>query len=120
MSAAITGWVLDHSPTVGAARLVLIVLADHANNDGSNAWPSVSTIARQANCSMSTAHRVLRELEAGGQIAREGTSQALTVRYRVVATPPIIGPLRSCTRNPSDHRTRTNNRTNNAYERTLK
>lgn len=95
VSGKVTGWVLEHSPATGAARMVLVVLADHANSDGSNAWPSVQRIAREARCSTSTVHRVLRELEADGYVTREGITHRGCVHYRVVMTPPILGGVRS-------------------------
>jgi hypothetical protein len=48
---------------------VLIVLADHANHDGTGAWPSVATIARVTGLSERTVQRKLRALEAAELIA---------------------------------------------------
>jgi hypothetical protein len=96
LSALVTGWVLRHSPVAGAARLVLIVLADRADHEGRNAYPSVSSIANDARCSESTVHRVLRELEAAGHIVREGVSHRRTTMYRV-AMQEMLAPSR-----PSD------------------
>lgn len=84
MSAKVTGWVLEHSPTVGSARLVLLVLADRADHEGRNAYPSVGSIAQYAHCGRSTVHRALRELEEAGHVVREGVSSIRTVTYRVV------------------------------------
>lgn len=95
MSAKVTGWVLEHSPTVGSSRLVLLVLADRADHEGRNAYPSVSSIAQYARCGRSTVHRALRELEESGHIVREGVSSIRTVTYRVVMEPrssPVDGP----------------------------
>lgn len=96
MSAKVTGWVLEHSPTVGSARLVLLVLADRADHEGRNAYPSVGSIALYARCGRSTVHRALRELEEAGHIVREGLSSIRTVTYRVVmerpSTPVDEGP----------------------------
>lgn len=94
MSGKVTGWVLENSPATGVGRLVLIVLADHANSDGRNAWPSVPRIAHEARCSQSSVHRVLRELEASGEIVREGIGPHGCVQYRVTMTPPTIGGVR--------------------------
>lgn len=96
MSAKVTGWVLENSPVVGAARLVLLVLADRADHEGRNAYPSVGSIAEYARCGRSTVHRALRDLEADGHIIREGVSASQTICYRVVMAPegcPNPGPL---------------------------
>ena len=39
-------WVGDHSPVGGNERLVLLAIADCANDEGGDAWPSIATLAR--------------------------------------------------------------------------
>lgn len=70
MSVHVISWVLKQSPAEGSDRLVLIVLADHADADGSNAYPAVETIAAEARCSRRTAQAALRRLEDAGAIER--------------------------------------------------
>lgn len=94
-------WVLERSPTAGAARLVLLVLANHADPDGRSAWPAVPRIASQARCSTSSVHRVLRKLEREGHVVRDGKGPHGTVNYRLaMERGPTIGPVRSS--DPSD------------------
>ncbi len=50
------------------AKLVLAVLAEHAHDDGEEAFPSVPTIAREAGCSARTARYWLRALREAGII----------------------------------------------------
>lgn len=52
------------------AKLVLIALADHAGDDGTNAWPSQKTMAEYAGASDRTVRRKLEELEEDGWIRR--------------------------------------------------
>ncbi|MEN1705705.1 MAG: helix-turn-helix domain-containing protein [Planctomycetota bacterium] len=47
---------------------VAVVIARHANDDTGEAWPSVSSIARQTRLSERTVRKALRELEALGMI----------------------------------------------------
>ena len=54
-----------------AEKMVLLVIADHAADDGSNAWPGIATIARKASMSERTVQRHLRTLEEQGLIAVE-------------------------------------------------
>lgn len=90
MSIHVTSWVLRNSPERLGSRLVLIVLSDFAHDDGSEAWPSVSTIAAQARLSVNQARACLRRLEASGAIVRTGKSRSGTFVYRVVmADPPV-------------------------------
>ena len=65
-------WALKRAaiPPCPIAHLVLIGLADHAHDDGSEARPSVATLARYARCSERTVHTKLRMLEAAGLIRR--------------------------------------------------
>ena len=61
-------------------KLVLLRLADHANDDGSGTWPSLRRLAAAAMTDERTARRALRILEADGLIsvaapARRGGSR---------------------------------------------
>lgn len=71
MSAQAFGWVLDHSTTTGSERLVLISLANHARPDGTEAWPSIAQVAKEAGVHESTVKRCLRSLEERGFIQTE-------------------------------------------------
>ncbi len=84
MSVHVTAWVLKHSEEKLGRRLVLHVLADHANEDGSGAWPSVDTIAHEARLSRRQTQRCLHELEAAGSIIQTGTSKQGTAEWTVV------------------------------------
>ena len=46
-----------------SAKAVLIIVCQHANDDGSSAYPSVATMAQETGLSRSTVKRALRELE---------------------------------------------------------
>jgi hypothetical protein len=60
-------WVLDDLPPLTAAPWkVLVVIAKHADPDGTNAWPSIATIARLAQVVERTVRRALVELERLG------------------------------------------------------
>lgn len=70
MSIQAVGWVLDSSTTKGAHRLVMIALANHADERG-QCWPSIKRIADEANITEDHAKRVLRDLEAEHHIAKK-------------------------------------------------
>ena len=86
MSVHVISWVLKQSDEeVAGRRLVLLVLADKADDDGTKAYPSVQTIAREARMSERGVRYALRELEKVGRIERLGIHpQAGTYEYRVV------------------------------------
>jgi hypothetical protein len=70
------GWIFDHeNTTTGTARLVLLSLANHAgstpNEGGWESWPSIATIAREANVArVRTVQDILSRLERDGLIVR--------------------------------------------------
>lgn len=68
MSIQALSWVFDHSRSQGTARNVLFSIANHADESGSEAWPSVDTIAREANCGRATVFRVLPVLKELGEV----------------------------------------------------
>lgn len=84
MSVHCMSWVLKHSEATLGARLVLLVLADHAKDDGTAAWPAVATVAHEARVSPQAARAALRRLEAAGMIEATGKSKKGTTVYRVL------------------------------------
>jgi hypothetical protein len=61
-------WVLHSSPTSGTDKVLLLGIANHADADGHNAWPSVATLARYANLEPRGVKKALRRLEEQGHI----------------------------------------------------
>lgn len=100
MSVYVISWVLKHSEAKHAQRLVLLVLADHASSDGTDSYPSVRTIAREARLSETAVHTALTKLKAAGRIEAAGESEWKTTVYRVQmnegvesAPPPDSAPV---------------------------
>ena len=105
MSVRVQSWVWRYSRATGNALIVLLKIADNADDDGSNAWPSIAYLAEMCRCSEMTVRRaiaVLKELgelevdlQAGG--GRRTPPQYRPNRYRVVMqgyqsdTPPSRG-----------------------------
>lgn len=69
MSVQDLGWVFDNSPTEGVARLCLLALANHTD-DQHQTWVSIARVAREANCHEDTAKRILVKLHDSGHITR--------------------------------------------------
>ena len=84
MSYLVTGWVRQHSPAQYGNRLVLLELADRANDDGTGAYPSVARLAADTRLSERQVQRALGELKATEQIAEDGKGPKGTTRWRVV------------------------------------
>jgi len=83
VSVHVLSWALRHSEARQSDRLVLLVLADHAKDDGTAAWPSVETIATQARISERQAQRALRSLEGAGEIRPTGRSRSGTTVWEI-------------------------------------
>jgi len=80
-------WVLDRSPAEHADRLVLLSLANHAHADGTNAYPSVPTIAREARLGTRAVQYALQSLlRAGAELTPD------ECRQRGVPTGTRSGP----------------------------
>lgn len=71
----------DHS---GGKLLLLLALADWANDDGGSVFPSLATLALKTRMNERSVRRLLRELEADGTIerVREATNRRPT-EYRI-------------------------------------
>lgn len=104
MSVRVMSWVWEHSRSAGADRLVLLAIADAANDLGRDAYPSLTTIARKANMDKRTAQRSVRNLiELGELKVAESAGPRGTHRYQIVipkgwqhatrggTTPPATG-----------------------------
>lgn len=61
-------WVLEHSLATGHARLVLIAIANHADAEGTQAWPAVNRLAQEAGCSRATVFRCIQGLKEIGEL----------------------------------------------------
>jgi len=81
--------VLDQAPDLTPIdRVVLLLLAEHANRDGTNARPSSSTLARRAGVLPSSVRRAAGRLVAAGYIAAENRPGRPTA-YRFPLSTPV-------------------------------
>jgi thiol-disulfide isomerase/thioredoxin len=89
MSVRVMSWVWDYSPVGGNDRLMLLAIADNADDTGANAWPSIATLARKTRVDERTVQRIIRRLTDGGHLKVEATAGGRrSNRYTVVMTPP--------------------------------
>ena len=68
MSIRIQSEVWEHSQHKGGTLLVLLALADNADNDTHLAWPSVADLARRSRMCRRQVQTILRKLESSGEI----------------------------------------------------
>lgn len=83
-------WVWENSKAGGRDRLVLLAIADSADHDGANAWPSNATLAHKCQMSPRTVQRSVQALVDLGEleVERQGgpseRSDRRPNRYRIV------------------------------------
>jgi hypothetical protein len=70
MSIKVMNEVWESSNTAGTKRLMMVALADHANDEG-YCYPSVIRLAVKCNCTERNAQILLRELEDTGELTVE-------------------------------------------------
>jgi hypothetical protein len=70
----------------GSELLVLLAIADHAHDDGSGAWPSLTSIARKTKMSRRNVSRVISTLIEKGELRRDsGAGPYGTNAYTVLS-----------------------------------
>lgn len=86
MSIQLMTQVWQDATLTGNTRMVLLALADSANDEGT-CWPLIDTIARKVNCSRSTVESALANLERQGYLERNHRRNSSTI-YRVLIPTP--------------------------------
>lgn len=88
MSTRVLAWVFHDVDAVrGHDRLVLLALADEADDYGGNCHPSLRRLAHKARVAVGTASEAVRRLESSGHLVverPERTGRGRHNRYRVV------------------------------------
>lgn len=91
MSFQAVRWALDDAPMLTTekgkpdttARLVLVALADRADDDGTNTFPSPLRIHWTTGLDERTIRRALARLEKAGLIVSDGTARSGATKWRV-------------------------------------
>lgn len=87
-------WAMKAPTPDALSRWLLVVLADHANEDG-KCWPSQATLARRTGMGRSTVNRKLEMLEANQLIHRiSGNSERSTMYHLLVPEQDRVVPER--------------------------
>jgi DNA-binding Lrp family transcriptional regulator len=103
MSIKIMDWVFENSKAQGLERLILLVIADHCNSEGEDAFPRISVIARRANVSERTVTRRLKDLVELGEleiINRQGTSNLYRIKFQQNEAKETSGTAATKSRKP--------------------
>lgn len=93
-------WELD---LPSSEKLVLLSLADQANDDGTQCWPSVRRLVARCGQSERTVQRAIKSLQKRGLISveeRKGTSSNYLIHPRQPDTPVKKSPPSNTTKTP--------------------
>jgi biotin operon repressor len=101
MSIVLMNRVWQGNTTEGTERLVLLALADQANDEGF-CWPSQSTIATKCNLSRAAVNRHIRNLIEKGEVE---ISKASPAKYNHKSLTYIVHPLPANPNAPPKKRT---------------
>lgn len=95
--------VIERSKAVGTDRLVLFVLAEHADDTTGECWPSVDLLAAEAAVKVRAAQYALKSLAASGELAIEphGAPTAGRLQYRPNRYRVLVSGAQECTTKPS-------------------
>src|SRR5690606_13330261 len=85
--------VWKNAPFEGAVLLILLSLADQANDSG-ECWPSMAYTASRARCSTRYARQVVKDLERDGWLERTLRPGQPTL-YKVLTPEPQFTPSTS-------------------------
>jgi hypothetical protein len=103
-------WAWEVDGLTSATKLVLLALAQHANEDGNNSYPSVATVAAECRMSERTVQGALKALETEGYITvvrrlRQTSMFSLRMDLKVVAKrerAPARNPAESAPSHPAE------------------
>ncbi len=85
MAVKVTAWVWEHSRSKLGARLVLLAIADHANGDGVDAFPSIAQLMHKTGLTERAVQKAVAELVKLGELhVAVGGGRGRTSRYRVL------------------------------------
>jgi hypothetical protein len=88
MSIRIMSKVWDSAPYEGGALLVLLALADYANDEG-ECWPKIETLATKARMSARQAQNIIRQFQSEGVISiQPGGGRGRASRYTIERVKP--------------------------------
>lgn len=83
MSNKAINYVFENSKTVGSARVLMLAIADMANDDG-ECWPGKAKLHKKVNVSVRMITRLIQECERLGELGVVAGGEGQTNRYLVI------------------------------------
>lgn len=83
MSVQASSWVIKNSRQKGSALLLMLMIANHAHADGTNAFPSIQTLAHECRMSVRQVVRLIAQLEKSGELLIERSKGRTVHNYTI-------------------------------------
>ncbi|MEU3644062.1 helix-turn-helix domain-containing protein [Lentzea sp. NPDC034063] len=83
MSIKVVTLAWEYAPVAGNELLLLLAIADQANDLGTDAWPSIDTLARKTRLNKRTVQRLLQRLSSAGLVTIEPGGGRRSNRYAI-------------------------------------
>lgn len=80
MSVTAQSHVWKYSKAKGSALLVLLAIADYAHDDGTNAWPTLASLAKKTRMTERSMRLILHQLVAGRELRIRENAEQLEVK----------------------------------------
>ncbi len=87
MSVQATSWVIENSQHKGSVLLLMLMIANHAHADGTGAFPSTETLARECRMSRRQVIRMLEIAERSGELLIDRSKGRSVHHYTIVMEP---------------------------------
>ncbi|MBW4722279.1 helix-turn-helix domain-containing protein [Saccharothrix obliqua] len=99
-------WAWEKAPVAGTELLLVLAIADSADDDGRNAWPSIADLAQKTRLNERTVQRLLKRLARDGHITIEPVGGRRRNRYAIAmsTTPTAPPPLPTSPPHPHGRR----------------
>jgi hypothetical protein len=108
MSVKVMSWVWEQGPGDATMKLVLLALADIADDEG-KCWPSVVRVAQRGCMSERNARRIIRKLEEGGWLqVEQHPGRNKTNTYWIAKPDKALSALTDCPPGQMEQENRTN------------
>lgn len=83
--------VFRYSETTGNDRLLMLAIADNADEEHQIAWPSMSTLSRKTKIPLRTLYRCVKRCVASGELSYEKGNSERSNRYTILLRRPVGG-----------------------------
>lgn len=85
--------VFRYSEMIGNDRLLMLAIADNADEEHQVAWPSMATLSRKTRIPLRTLYRCVKRCVASGELSYEKGNSERSNRYTILLRRPTQGSV---------------------------